>query len=237
MKRISLLAAVSVAALLIACGGDSKKDPTPAGTAGSSTPSASASAAKDETPFAKSMLLQLSDFPAGWVLSASSQTNEDSPLDALCGTDSEAGKTGRGVTGDFASADGAPSIYETVLTFPDAGTSAAALDKIPDRITCAIKAINDGKLDAGGVKFSGAESREAAIAAPGDKHYAYQIRMDAAGLDPTSTDTTTVFFLLVYATDGRIGYALTGTSYNTPYDAAEMTTAAKAAQAKFKQQP
>ena len=238
MLRILLLATLSIAAVLVGCGGgSSKKDATPARTTASSTAAASASPAKDETQFAKSMLLQLADFPTGWVLANSSQVNEDSPLDQFCGTSTEDGRTGRAVTGDFAPKVGAASVSETVIVFPDADTAMSSLDKVPDRIACAIKAINDGKLDQPSVKFSKAESREANVAAPGDKHYAYQIRMNAAGLDPAATDTTTVYFLLVYATKGRVGYSLTGTSTGQPYDTGEMTTAAKNAAAKLKQQP
>jgi hypothetical protein len=228
MNRIPWIAALAIAAIaLAACGGgSSKSDTTPARTA-----------AADESSFAKSMLLQLADFPAGWVLSNSEQVNEDSPLDQFCGTSIEDGRTGRAVTGDFAASDGAPTVSETVVVFPDADTAGSALDNVPDRIDCAIKAINDGKLDQPGVTFSKAESREAAVAAPGDGQYAYQIRMDAVSTDPAAPDNETVYFLLVYATTGRIGYSLTGTAYGDPFDVGQMSTTAKAAEAKIKQQP
>ena len=240
MKRIGFIVALSLALILVACGGGSSKTtktPASASPAPASSPASAASPAVDEAPFARTMLLQLADFPAGWVLVNSSQTNEDSPLDQFCGTSVEDGRTGRAVTGDFGSSDGAPTVSETVVVFPDADTAASALDNVPDRISCAIKAINDGKLDQGTITFSKAESREAAVSAPGDKHYAFQIRMDATSSDPSSADNGTVYFLLVYGTRGRVGYSLTGTAYGAPYDLAEMSAAAKDAEAKLKQQP
>jgi hypothetical protein len=242
MKNIAIIATLAAAVALVACGGgSSKKDPTAVSTSAATakpgnTPVATASK-KDESAFAATMLLQLSDFPAGYVLSNSSQTNEESPLDPFCGTGIEAGKTGRAVTGDFAANEAAPSISETVVIFGDQDAATAALDQVPDRIACAIKAINDGKLDQATIKFSGAESREANIAAPGDKHYAYQIRMDAVTTDPAAPDNETVYFLLVYARSGRVGYSLTGTAFGTQFDVAAVTAAAKAAAAKIKQQP
>jgi hypothetical protein len=241
MRRTTLIASLAALALLAACGGgSSKKEPTPArttsATTAQSTPGGQATGGKDETQFAQSMLLQLADFPSGWILVNSAQVNEDSPLDTLCGTSIEDGKTGRAVTGDFAADNSGPTISETVITFPDASTGQDALDKVPDRIDCAIKAINDGKLDSGGVTFSKAESREANVSAPGDKHYAYQIRMDANDSSVTGGPQT-VYFLLVYALDGRVGYSLTGTSYDAPYDTGLMTATAKSAAAKLKQQP
>jgi hypothetical protein len=239
-----LIASLAALALLAACGGGSSKTvPTatrPAGgapTAAGSTPSGDATPAKDETAFAESMLMQLGDFPAGWILVNSAQVNEESPLDSLCGTSLEDGKTGRGVTGDFAADNSGPTISETVITFPDESTARDALGKVADRIDCAIKAINDGKLNTSDVTFTNAESREAAINAPGDDHRAYQIRIDVALSNPSPNDPQSLYYLLVYAVQGRVGYSLTGTSYDTPYDTAVMTSTAKTAAGKLKQQP
>lgn len=252
MRRMIIVASAGVALVLLAAcgGGSSKKDATPAGgktapanatsaaptkAPAATTPGASAAAgspqAGDETAFARSMVLQIGDFPQGWIVTASSQTNETSPLDAVCGTPAEEGSTGRAVSGDFAADASGTTISESVITFADADAASAALAKIPDYIACAVQAVNDGKI----ASLSNAQSSDVSVDVPGNEHHAYQLTMDLDTGQPN--DTEKVYFLLVYVRDGRVGYSLSGTNFGGPYDMNTMTSTASLAQAKIKQQP
>jgi hypothetical protein len=227
--RLLMLALVPALVLAVAaCGGSSKKGPAPAPTP--------TSAPKDEKPFAKSMLLELSDLPSGWAQTGQASANEDSPLEQLCGASQAEGRTGRAEGPDFAPGDQTVSVSESVLVFNTAEHAVAAIDKVPDLIDCATGAFNDGKLDDAGVEFSDATAKAVSVDAPGDKTRTYRIKVEGqlAG-QPDSRQT--VYILALYAIKGRVGYSLTVQSSDEAPDPDTLAEVATTAAAKIKQQP
>ena len=254
MRKLALLIAFSsLLVMFAACGGSSSSDktatPKPAGDAtAAKSPAASSSPAagktptvapkteKDETAFARSMLLSADDFPSGWVETPSTAEDEENPLNELCGEAAEKGKTGRAEGSDFAADANSASISEVVIVFGKAAEAGTAIDKIPALIDCAVKAIDDDKLSSPGVEFSGTTSKKITVDAPGDKSYAFQIQMTGKATEQPDQEVT-VYLTLVFAKKGRVGYQLTAQRTGEPADPAEIATYAKKAAAKLKQQP
>ncbi len=242
MRKFGLMLAVaSLVAVIMACGGSSSKDKTATPNAGSDkSPAASqtptADASKDENAFANSMLLTAADFPSGWVETPNTTNDEENPLNAACGKATEKGKTGRATSSDFAADANAPTISEVVLIFGKDGDASAAIDAVPALIDCAVKAINDGKLNNSGVEFSGTTSAKVTVDAPGDKTYAYQIKTTGK-LTGQAGSEQALYFTLVFAKKGRIGYQISAQGSGEPPDPAEDAAYAQKAAAKIKQQP
>ena len=244
MRRIALLTATASLLLIVAaCGGSSSssKTATPAASGGAKSPAATSataatpSPATDETAFAASMLLTAADFPAGYGEIPATPDDTENPLTKACGEASEKGKTGKATSSDFSASADAPSISEDVLVFAKDGDAGAGLDAIPALIDCAVRAINDGKLDNAGVTFSNTASKKISIEAPGDKSYAFEVTAigKVTGQD---TPPVTLVFTLLFAREGRVGYQLTA-SGQTAFDTAELAGYAKKAAAKVKQRP
>ena len=226
MRKLALMLIVpSLLIAVAACGGSSKKSPT-----------ATPEPPKDETAFAKSMLLTADDFPDGWVETPDRADNEENPLNEACGKAAEKGKTGRALSSDFAADANAASISEVVIVFGKDDDAATAIDKIPALIDCAVKAIDDDKLSSPGVEFSGTTSKKITVDAPGDKSYAFQIQMTGKATEQPDQEVT-VYLTLVFAKKGRVGYQLTAQRTGEPADPTEIATYAKKAAAKLKQQP
>ena len=249
MRKFALLLAVSsLLAVIAACGGSSSNSKTatpgtPAGASGLKSPAASKSAtvaatdpaAQEETAFAKSMLLTAADFPAGYIETPAAANEPENPLNKACGQASEKGKTGKAASSDFSAAADAPSISEEVIVFGKESDASAGLDAIPALIDCAVKAINDGKLNNGGVEFSNTASKKISIDAPGDKSYAFEVT--AAGkVTGRGGGDLSVVFSLVFGRKGRVGYQIT-VSGTAALGAAELSGYAQKAAAKIKQQP
>jgi hypothetical protein len=253
-NRALLIAFSSLLVVLAACGGSSSSDKTAApkaageATAGKS-PAASSSAAagkttttatpepsKDETAFAKSMLLSADDFPSGWVETPNTTDTEDNPVTAQCGKAAEKGKTGRATSSDFAAGENSASIGEDVIVFARDDAAAAGIEAVPALIDCAVKLINDGKVNNADIEFSGTTSKKIMVDAPGDRSYAFQIQMTGkAAVQPDQE--VTVYLTLVFAKKGRVGYQLTAQRTGEPPDPAEVAAYATKAAAKLKQQP
>ena len=244
MRTFTLLIAVSMLVVSAACSSSSSSSKTVTSTtpdasaskspAASKTPTA-ASSGKDETAFAKSMLLTADDFPAGYIETPSTRDPENNPLQEACGRAAENGKTGRADGSDFSSSPDAASISETVIVFGKESDATAGIAAIPALIDCAVQAINAGKLNTNGVEFSGTTSETIALDAPGDKSYAFVVR--TTGKAPGQEGDLAVVFTLVYARKGRIGYQLVVTGSGEPLDPAEIAAYAQKAAAKVKQQP
>lgn len=249
MRKFALLLAVSSLLVAVAaCGGSSSSSKTttpstPAATGGSKSPAASTSATaaatkpatQNETAFAKSMLLTAADFPPGYVETPPAADDIENPLNKACGQASEKGKTGKATSSDFSASADAPSISEDVIVFAKDRDASAGLDAIPALIDCAVQAINDGKLNTGGVEFSNTTSKKISVAAPGDKSYAFEVTAvgKVTGQDGAVVN---VVFTLVFARKGRVGYQITA-SGTAPLDAAELSGYVEKAAAKIKQQP
>lgn len=242
MRKLGLMLAVSaLVAAVVACGGSSSTDKTATPSAASEkSPAASqtptADASKEETAFAKSMLLTAEDFPSGWVETPNTTNDEDNPLNAVCGKATEKGKTGRATSSDFAADANAPTISEVVIVFGKDDDASAAIDAVPALIDCAVKAINDGKLNNSGVEFSGTASKKVTVAAPGDKSYAFQITTTGKVTGQAGSEET-LYFTLVFAKKGRIGYQISAQGSGEPPDPAGDAAYAKKAAEKIKQQP
>ena len=242
MRKLGLMLGVSLLAVaVVACGGSSSKDKTATPSAASEkspaaalTPTADAST--DETAFAKSMLLTAADFPSGWVETPNTTNDEENPLNTACGKATEEGKTGRATSSDFAADANAPTISEVVITFGTDGDASAAIDAVPALIECAVKAINDGKLNNSGVEFSDTSSAKVTVDAPGDKTYAFQIKTTGKVTGQAGSEEA-LYFTLVYAQKGRVGYQLSVQGSGEPPDPAENAAYAQKAAAKIKQQP
>ena len=194
-----------------------------------------AAGGKDETAFAKSMLLTAADFPAGYIETPSNRDAENNPLQQACGQAAEKGKTGRADGSDFSSSPDAASISETIIVFGKESDATAGINAIPALIDCAVQAVNAGKLNSNGVEFSGTTSEKIALDAPGDTSYAFVVR--TTGNAPGQEGDLVLVFTLVYARKGRIGYQITVTGSGEPLDPAEIATYAQKAAAKVKQQP
>jgi hypothetical protein len=242
MRKFGLMLAVSLlVAVVAACGGSSSKDKTVTpGAASDKSPAASqtptADASKDETAFAKSMLLTAADFPSGWVETPNTTNDEANPLNAVCGKATEQGKTGRATSSDFAADANSPTISEVVIVFGTDGDASAAIDAVPALVDCAVKAINDGKLDNSGVEFSGATSKKVTVAAPGDKTYAFQITTTGKVTGQAGSEQT-LYFTLVFAKKGRVGYQISAQGSGALPDPADDAPYAQKAAEKIKQQP
>jgi hypothetical protein len=242
MRKFGLMLALSaLVAAVAACGGSSSKDKTATPSAASDkSPAASqtptADASTDETAFAKSMLLTAADFPSGWVETPNTTNDEENPLNTACGKATEEGKTGRATSSDFAADANAPTISEVVLVFGKDDDASTAIDAVPALIDCAVQAINDGKLNNSGVEFSGTTSAKVTVDAPGDKTYAFQIKTTGTVTGQAGSEEA-LYFTLVYAKQGRVGYQLSVQGSGEPPDPAEDVAYAQKAAAKIKQQP
>lgn len=254
MRKLALMLIVPPLLIAVAaCGGSSSSDKTatpktagdataaksPAASsspAAGKTPTAAADTTKDETAFAKSMLLSADDFPTGWVETPNTSNTEENPLNVACGKPSEKGKTGRARSSDFSADENSASIGEDVIVFGNDDAAGTAIDKIPALIDCAVTAFNDGKLNNPGVEFSGTTSKEITVDAPSDKSYAFQIQTTGKATEQPDQEVT-MYLTLVFAKQGRVGYQITAQRAGEPADLAEVAAYAKKAAAKLKQQP
>jgi hypothetical protein len=238
-KLVTGTAVVALVFVLAACGGGSSTKTPTAGSATSTPakqPSAAATAATGaEDAFAASMLMAASDFPAGYLETAASPDDPNNPLRKVCGNAARDGSTGHAVSSEFAPDQNSPSVQESVIVFPDAATATAALGNVPALIECTVKALNDGKLDTTGVKFSKAEATEFSIDAPGDKTLAYQVK--ATATVSGSTETQVVYLVTTYTRVGRVGYSIKVNGSTAPVPASQVSDYSKTAAAKIKQQP
>jgi hypothetical protein len=226
MRNVALLIACSsLFVVFAACGGSSKKSPT-----------ATPAAPKDETAFARSMLLSADDFPSGWVETPNTTDTDENPINAQCGKPAEKGKTGRAASSDFAADENSASIGEVVIVFARDDDAAAGIEAVPALIDCAVKLINDGKLNSPGVEFSGTTSKKVTVDAPSDISYAFEIQMTGKATAQPDQEVT-VYLTLVFAKTGRVGYQLTAQGTGEPPDPAEVATYARKAASKLKQQP
>ena len=255
MRKLTLLVAVSMLVVSAACGGSSsssktvtsntpdasasKSPPASKSAAASSSPAAvktpTAAGGKDETEFAKSMLLTAADLPAGYIETPNTRDAENNPLQEACGKAAEKGKTARVDSSDFQADASAASISETIIVFGKESDASAGIDAIPALIDCAVQAINDGKLNSNGVEFSEATSKKITLDVPGDKSYAFEV--GATGRATGQDGSLGFVFSLVYARKGRIGYQITVTGSGEPLVPSEVAIYVQKAAAKIKQQP
>ena len=248
LKFLTAAVALIVLAASSACGGgSSSKTPTAtartvAPTSAATPPSTGATASStpsvpDESSFAHSMLLALSDFPSGWISSPGSDPNESTnPLVKACGNAAQQGRTGRASSDDFAADPNSVAISESLVIFPDEATASAAIENVPALIDCTVKALNDGTLDTNQVKFSGASSSVVPITVQGDKIYSYQVQASVGSSDVPGQKQP-VYLLIAYVRTGRINFSIRANGSSAPIDAGQISGYAQKAAAKIRQQP
>ncbi len=234
MRGLAWLVLLGLGAIVIAsCGGSTPKK-TPTATP-SPTPAPTTSAPKDETAFAQSMLLTLDDFPDDYDLSPIA-AGDANPLDTICGTGREAGKTGKATAGDFVPAADGASYSENIVVFANSSAVSRAADTLPSYVDCGVKAINDGRLDRGNLRFGDAKLSSENFDVPGEKHFAYSIT--ATGRQTGKQDAfQNLYFLIVYGTQGRVGYSISANGAGEPPDGEELSHVAHLAHERIRQQP
>lgn len=186
MRRFRLLGALLALAIVTGCSGGDKPPPN------------------NEDDFARSMLLDLDDFPAGWVEAGEgADRGVDEPGTPIQRCATQEGRTGRASSPDFAPAPGASTITETIVVFDDKDAALAAIDQTAELVACAINALNNGELDSDGLSVSAARAEELELSTHGDASRAYLTFFE---LNPSDEETYPVYSLAVYGARGRIGF-------------------------------
>lgn len=156
-RRFGSLAAVLLAAamaLAVACEDD--------GDGGSRTPT-STPAPGSEDRLAQEMVLELDDFPQGWVheLPPDEADLEQGPL-ADCNTERFAGETGRARGGQFSESDvNVVGVHPVVYVFGDRSSAEAGLALYQADVDCAVRGVNEGRATfPSGVRYGNASVQQ-----------------------------------------------------------------------------
>ncbi len=235
-RIIPLLAAATLLALVSACGGSSPGSKTPAASTPGATTTSGSGDANHENEFAKSMVLRLFDFPVGYIETPDASNDTDNVINVTCAEPTEIGRTGRAVSRGYSAATDAPSILETVFVFQNEDAARAWLDAVDEQVACAVKTINDGKLNTANIGLFGATSSRIDIDAGGDAASSHIVRADSITTGQ-ATSNVTLISTLVYARKGRVGYRIGVIGRGFVLDPAEVASYAQKAASKIRQQP
>ncbi len=224
---------VGVVLSLVACSSnDGKGSPSGSATQAAATSAdAKASTAPtklpDEAAAAKSALLTVADFPTGWAEKPNDKKG-DSPLDKCQQDAVKKNQTGRAESGDF-SKDGNSTISESIAFYAADGDAQAAIELLRPQLECAVKLINDGRVDLEGVKASKASISPVSYPALGDQMVALRFQFTATAKG-TNID---VYYDALYIRQGRVGVGLVGFDMFSPFSSSQLTDIAQKAVAKI----
>ncbi|MEO8538144.1 MAG: hypothetical protein ABI577_00270 [bacterium] len=208
MRRILLVALCACAVLAFACSSSDGDDGS--GTTSDST----ATPNPNDTEIARSMLLTISDFPTGWAESTSA--DENSPLDK-CQTETD---TPNRASADFAKGSGNTSISQTAAVFPLAEDAQKSIDGYRSRLDCAVKLINDGKLDNKDTSYVDAKVGALSFPALGEQSTALRLTMTAK--PKNTTGSIAIFFDVVLVRKGRTAFSLLATDVLSPFNSNDL---------------
>jgi hypothetical protein len=173
-RRPAAAALAVIAVALAGCGGSSSSRPT--------TTRAAASPASNTTTdrqVARNAQLRLTDFPAGWLQSATAQATSRSPCQSVEGA--KAATSARGTSHDFSNRRDVPAAYSAVYVYADASTAGRWFDELSSTATgkCLARVLAKALPSAGNEEIT---TRRVAIKAVGDQ------RAEARLTIPVSAD-------------------------------------------------
>lgn len=142
--------------------------------------------------------------------------------------------TGRAVGSDFLFDGQSPAVAEVVTVFAAESEARASVDAAQAYVSCALAAINNGKLDANGVKFSDAKSAAVSVDAAGDSSHAFQIQATKTYQGQSAPGVAQ--YTLLFASKGRIVFEISSRGTGEPLDPEEMSAFAQNAAARIRQQ-
>lgn len=160
LAAVSLLVCCLSASFLLACSNDSSAAPTP-----------------DDALAAKSALLAVADFPAGWTVSDAARSGS-SPLEKCRDAKTGKNQTGEAESGSFG--NGPASVRQTVLVYRSSSDAVAAMDSLANELGCAVNLMNTGKAETDEASVSGAVAGTVPAPVVGDRTNAYRIKFHIA---------------------------------------------------------
>lgn len=155
-RGVPLLLCCFFPLIAAACGGDSTPAPTP-----------------DDGLAAKSALLAVSDFPAGWTLADAARSGS-SPLEKCRDAKTGKNQTGEAESGSFG--NGPASVRQTVLVYRTSSDALAAMNSLANELGCAVNLMNTGKAETDEASVSGAVAGTVPAPVVGDRTNAYRIK-------------------------------------------------------------
>lgn len=228
--------AITLSILVTLAGGCGSKTTAPNnGTSATATTQVSsrklATVPVNEDALAKSVLLTVSDFPAGWAEKPS--TNASSSVANQCNAAPSAGQTGYATTGDF-SKGGTARVSEEIVVFATASDTSAALDRASQRPDCRVKLINEGKADDTEVALSGASLSPVSFPQIGDRTAAYRLEfhLKVKSQMPTLINEADGYVDFVFVLIGRVEISLGTIDVFSPFDTQQLQQLASVAVAK-----
>lgn len=151
-----------------------------------------------------------------------------------CGQATATRATGRGTGNDFLFDGQSPAISEVVTIFASATDARASVAAASGFIECALRVINEGKLNGAGFVLSDATSASISVNAGGDASSAFQVQ--AAKTLTGHGGQTIVQYTLVFASKGRVGFEMFIQGSGDPVDPNEVADFAQNAAARIRQQ-
>ena len=125
-----------------------------------------------EDDLARSLLLDVNDFPTGWAETPADE-DDDSPFDD-CDEGHAPGRTGVADTGDFSSG-GSDVVSQEAAVFDTPENGNSVLDRIQGRADCVVEAINEGKLDDDEAEYTDAKFGSLSFPSFGDRTEALRL--------------------------------------------------------------
>jgi hypothetical protein len=208
-------------ALLAACGGDD--DDGGGDDDGGSTA---------ENALAEDLLLTLDDFADDWTEMPDEDEDTPNPLDE-CDPGTPEGRTGEAESGEFS--DGSVTFQQSVGVFESADDAVAALERVPGMGDCMVGIVNDGGLDDDEATYSDARFEEVDAPNIGDASSAYTLEMEVTvpGESDEEEQSGTIYFDLVFLTEGRFATNVQSVSVLFPTDESLLQEVTEAAHAKL----
>lgn len=221
IRCVALLIAL-FAIFAAACGGssDDGSNPTtddaspPAASATSDDPTAepTATVLPDESELARSLLLTINDFPAGWQEVA--QSDEENDTFDNCLGEPPGTVTGEAESGDFDDG-GLHFVSQRVFVFAEAAEPNP--DSHRESLQCFVDAINDGELDDDEIEVTGATLGALSFPVPGDAGYAFRVQANVKARGETGFGSEgAVYYDIVMVFVDRFASMLVGGSVFSP---------------------
>jgi hypothetical protein len=224
----SAAAILAICCFVVSCGGGGTQ-PTASGATATSSSTSAPTDTPNEDALAKSLLLTVNDFPAGWAEEAKSSS--PSPLDK-CKPSAE-GERGKSESGDFSNG-GSSSVSETVGVYDTAGHVAASLDLVAALGDCITKAFNIGELDTDKASYSDASFSPLSFTTYGDRTVAYRFKFHVQVKGQTGIGSQGDAYLdVIYVLQGRVGFSVVATDVFSPFDTTQLQQTVTKASAKI----
>ena len=169
-----------------------------------------------EDDLARSLLLDVNDFPTGWAETPADE-EEDNPFDE-CDEGPAAGRTGSAETGQFSSG-GSEAISHDVGVFDTPENGSSALDRLPSRADCIVELINDGALDDDEAEYSDATFGNLSFPSLGDRTEARRLEFQVKAKGESGFGSEGTLYLdLIYVVEGRLAFFILAADVFSPFD-------------------